>query len=858
MLRTVVGLALTLAAVVRLGGSGREVEAQGHIDGPHPAAAVADGRPVSVRQVPALLTGDYTGVVEFRDLTFMGDVPVVRVYDGSLAPAIDVPRASTITLAGRTASVFHLAWPMAEFVRLYGWQMTLDGVVGPQVTVAPSTAPLSQVPSASIVFISPRLMTAQPGNVPVAVLDANAQMTSHVINLVVSDVADQFASLGTVDYRRIAQQVYQRLGDDYDMLHVVPEETFFASYAGQHDNARNDVGGIGLGIFDATASYGSAGHLRGLSFFPTAPPSDALSNHEIFHQWGDYIDWTGIAGITAPTASHSPLWTHFETPVASVAGQSFLRLLPAAAVAGAWDAVSVSPTRLHPWQEYALGRRAAVDVGPITLLTNQGVRYSKAGTRVTSGSTAVTIDQIVARHGPRTGPRVDALRVAYVVVSRQALLSPRMMSLFTWLAQDLEDADPAARALKLGSGSFDAVTGVDLSTALVPPAAVVVSPHATLALPNVGVSDVGGLRFDAPLPRRLEPLGTLAITGTLMAWPDAKSIRAAWSSDAGVSSFVSGAILPGQRFSIAVPAPPAAGLYDLRLLVERPSSNVLTMHRSGPFVVGAPVLPGAVALAAATTSRTVALTWTPPATGTPPTSYLLEAGSAPGLANLARARLGAAPAFTAQGVPDGRYYLRVRAGNGAGDGPPSNEVVVDVPSCAGLTAPILSGTGTDGVVALSWTSVTGASGYRLEAGTQSGASNLAVLPVAATSLQAPAPPGTYYLRVRAVNSCGVSSASNELALSVVPPTPPAPPTGLAAQVTGTNVTLSWNASPAATAGYRLDAGSTPGAANLGSLPIGGTSVTAPGVPSGTYYIRVRSVGAAGAGPASAEVQVVVP
>lgn len=80
-------------------------------------------------------------------------------------------------------------------------------------------------------------------------------------------------------------------------------------------------------------------------------------------------------------------------------------------------------------------------------------------------------------------------------------------------------------------------------------------------------------------------------------------------------------------------------------------------------------------LSAQVTGRRVTLTWsvTPGAV-----EYELEAGTAPGLANLVRSRIGATPSFVADPVPAGAYYVRVRAVNERGVGPASREVVVVV------------------------------------------------------------------------------------------------------------------------------------------------------------------------------------
>ena len=89
--------------------------------------------------------------------------------------------------------------------------------------------------------------------------------------------------------------------------------------------------------------------------------------------------------------------------------------------------------------------------------------------------------------------------------------------------------------------------------------------------------------------------------------------------------------------------------------------------------------PGAPSGLAVTSSAggVVVLTWT--AASGSPTSYIVEAGSAPGLTNLANSDLGGSTAsLRSTGVGEGTYYVRVRARTPCGVGAVSNEVVLNV------------------------------------------------------------------------------------------------------------------------------------------------------------------------------------
>lgn len=160
-----------------------------------------------------------------------------------------------------------------------------------------------------------------------------------------------------------------------------------------------------------------------------------------------------------------------------------------------------------------------------------------------------------------------------------------------------------------------------------------------------------------------------------------------------------------------------------------------------------------------------------------------------------------------------------------------------------------------------------ASTYVLEAGSTTGASNLANFATGSTAtayITTGVPAGIYYVRVRAQNASGAGAASNEIIVVVgsnVCTSPPAAPGGLRSAVDGTTVTLNWTlpAGGCPVTSYVLQAGSTPGSANLANFGTGTTSTTfvANAVANGTYYIRVLGQNGAGTGAPSNEVIVQV-
>jgi hypothetical protein len=164
------------------------------------------------------------------------------------------------------------------------------------------------------------------------------------------------------------------------------------------------------------------------------------------------------------------------------------------------------------------------------------------------------------------------------------------------------------------------------------------------------------------------------------------------------------------------------------------------------------------------------LSWDGAFGGGAPVDYLVEAGTATGLANIATIPVNRL-AFTYDPVPNGFYFLRVRARNAAGVSDSSNEVMIAMgngPSPPGQPLQF-GGAATGSTVSLTWVGPAGAvTGYVIEAGSAPGLSNLATVSIGAlTSVSFPGvPAGRYYVRIRAVNGLGRSVASDDIVVVV--------------------------------------------------------------------------------------------
>ncbi|MGE3276876.1 MAG: hypothetical protein AB7O67_17325 [Vicinamibacterales bacterium] len=188
----------------------------------------------------------------------------------------------------------------------------------------------------------------------------------------------------------------------------------------------------------------------------------------------------------------------------------------------------------------------------------------------------------------------------------------------------------------------------------------------------------------------------------------------------------------------------------------------LVLALAHPIFAAAPTSP--TNLVGTVSGSTVSFTWTA-ATGQ--TSYVLQAGSAPGQTSVTLALAGGATSFVTT-APSGTYFVRLVALNADGQSTASNEVTVVVggTGCSVPAAPQnMTATFKGTALYLAWNASAGATSYVVQAGAAPGTTFQEIPVSGRTTLNANVSAGVFYARVVARNACGTSTASNEVTLS---------------------------------------------------------------------------------------------
>jgi hypothetical protein len=280
--------------------------------------------------------------------------------------------------------------------------------------------------------------TDDAGTYPIVRLDPFLQATTRLVNI------HDPGYFATADPRRVLQEFYRWFGDDYDVVNLIYAPQRFANRT--HSIIKNTVDGIGVSRIDGSGQFGSNGRLQGISQFPIPGLFDGAETghlHELGHQWINFLN-------APPFAIGRPHWPRSTMATGvmglSIGGQggqggSF----PCDITEQADGSLLLRPRTEAPGYNdldlYLMGLLPPGEVRRQIVFDDQSAQISCTGQAFTGAVTRVAIADVVGQFGPRlpaAGAAPTAFRLATVLVTRDELVSPEAMWLYSWMVDRAE------------------------------------------------------------------------------------------------------------------------------------------------------------------------------------------------------------------------------------------------------------------------------------------------------------------------------------------------------------------------------------------------------------------------------------
>jgi hypothetical protein len=268
---------------------------------------------------------------------------------------------------------------------------------------------------------------------------------------------------------------------------------------------------------------------------------------------------------------------------------------------------------------------------------------------------------------------------------------------------------------------------------------------------------------------------------------------------------------------------------------------------------------------ASVTNDILTLTWDPPASGTPVTTYLLRA-SGPGVAAFGALPVaGRSFSTSVAGAAAATFLVAVSAVNHLGEGPMTAPLTVTLgPTTVPDPPQNFSAVVAGNVLTVSWSPpATGApiNHYVLRA-TGSSFSGVWTLQTPNVSFAVAADQlanGNYTFAVSATNALGEGAPTASQTVTIGPPCPVPTATVLTASTIANVVSLTWTTPLVGqVTSYTLRVSTSAGGATQIAADVGLVNALSAPAPSGTYFLQVVAQSACGTGAPSNQVRVDVP
>ena len=354
-------------------------------------------------------------------------------------------------------------------------------------------------------FTMAEVYTPEIPMAPVTSASADMQYTDYVVNILMPSAFPSGISSTLPDVRPVAQRFYQKFPDDFDVLNIVyAGPSFFQNRF--HFAVQNAVQGIGLSVFNNSASYGSAGRLLGISEFPLAPyfdGADTAVQHEFGHQFIAFLNTPSFLASAIPHWPYSTMASGvmgFSIGGAGGQGGEFPCVITKEA--GGYHLTQRTEAAVfNDLELYLMGLIPAGQVADQYVFRDQNAVPPCDGRLFTGTMDTLRVSDITGALGnrvPDTAQSKKTFRLATIVLSRDSLLSPEAMALYSYFARRMEGqvAAPFHQGLSKGTAKPFAITARGLGTMV---ARVTAAPACILSLPVItkvqSARGFGGLNF---------------------------------------------------------------------------------------------------------------------------------------------------------------------------------------------------------------------------------------------------------------------------------------------------------------------------------------------------------------------------
>jgi hypothetical protein len=249
-------------------------------------------------------------------------------------------------------------------------------------------------------------------------------------------IAERFRQGQEVDDFAVGQAFFREFADDYDILIVWLgfNQSLGGAFAYEF-TVKNEIEGIGAGVFDISQAMGSKGRMRAfvqmgaLSRYPADPHQlvpgigtnstmDVLGQ-EAGHRWAAHVRFMDGNGehshdLLGRDESH---WSSCHDTLASDMEGNAIQ-----DQGGGRFLTTESTERFSPLDQYLMGLRGPEDVPPFFYATPcpNPARGPEENVNINGSRVDVTIDQVIAAEGPRVPPASRAPKVfnmAFVLLS---------------------------------------------------------------------------------------------------------------------------------------------------------------------------------------------------------------------------------------------------------------------------------------------------------------------------------------------------------------------------------------------------------------------------------------------------------